>query len=97
MLVVRLGCEIVFLYLENQLGKHQSQNVEFWEAFNLKESWICSTNNVDKAAQESLDMLIPKPNRSEIFWTDDLNVACLQQKVTVTCWIPYSRMKTLWL
>merc|ERR1711981_335135 len=97
MLMVRLCCELIFLYVENQLGKHQSQNIAFWDAFNLKESWICSTNNVDQAAQHSLSQLIPIANRSEIFWTDDLNVACLQQKVTVTCWIPYSRMKSLWL
>lgn len=97
MLCVRLACEFVFLYVENQLGKHQSQNIAFWDAFNLKESWICATNNVDSAAQHSLAQLIPVTNRSEIFWTDELNVACLQQKVTVTCWIPYSRMKSLWL
>lgn len=97
MLTVRLCCELIFLYVENQLGKHQSQNIAFWDAFNLKESWICSTNNVDQAAQHSLEQLIPQSNRSEIFWTDDLNVACLQQKVTVTCWIPFSRMKSLWL
>merc|ERR1712076_203654 len=97
MLVVRLCCELIFLYVENQLGKHQSQNIAFWDAFNLKESWICSTNNVDQAAQHSLDQLIPQQNRSEIFWTDDLNVACLQQKVTVTCWIPFSRMKSFGL
>ena len=97
MLVMRLSGEVFFLYVENELGKHQSQNIEFWEAFNLKESWICSTNNVDDAAQHSLAQLIPVANRSEIFWTDDVNVACLQQKVTVTCWIPFSRMKTLWL
>lgn len=97
MLVFRLTFECLFLWIENQLGKHQSQNIAFWDAFNLKESWICSTNNVDQAAQHSLDQLIPQSNRSEIFWTDDLNIACLQQKVTVTCWIPFSRMKSLWL
>lgn len=98
MLIVRFVFEIGFLWVENQLGKHQSQNTEFWSAFNLKESWICPTNNVDDAAQESLDRLLPAANRSEIFWTNDLNVACLQQQVTVTCWIPFSRMKTygLW-
>ena len=94
MLFIRLFGEICFIYLENQLGKHQSQNIEFWNAFNLKENWICSSNNKDTAAVESLDQLIPVGNRSEIFWTDDLNVACLQHRVTVTCWIPFSRMKS---
>ena len=84
MLFIRLFGEICFIYLENQLGKHQSQNTEFWNAFNLKENWICSSNNKDTAAVESLEQLIPIGNRSEAFWTDDLNVACLQHRVTVT-------------
>lgn len=98
MLCVRLCSEVIFLWLENQLGQHQSQNVSFWDRFWLKEQWVCATNNLDAASQDSLDNLVPIANRSTAFWTDDLNLACIQQKVTVTCWIPFSRMKSygLW-
>jgi len=94
MLIVRLAFEIFFLWLENQLGKHQSQNVEFWNSFWLKESWLCATNTPNGPEQESLDKILPPSNRSEVFWTEDWNMACLQQKVSVTCWIPFSRMKS---
>lgn len=97
MLFVRLLFEICFLYIENQLGKHQSQNSSFWHAFNLKESWLCATSNKNSASQRSLFKIIPEQNRSDIFWSNDWNEACLQQTVTVTCWIPFSRMKSLWL
>jgi len=94
MLIVRLFCETWFLYLENQLSKHQSQKVGFWESFWLKENWICATNSPKPAAGRSLNELLPPANRSEIFWIDEPNLACMQQMVTVTCWIPFSRMKS---
>lgn len=97
MLCVRISFEMSFLYIENQLGKHQSQNDAFWQAFNLKESWLCATNDDNPAAQRSLSKIIPEQNRSMLFWTEDWNPACMQQSVTVTCWIPYSRMKSIWL
>jgi len=98
MLVFRLCFEIFFCWLENQLGKHQSQNTEFWNSFWLKESWLCATNYPGPGPEkDSLDQIIPAENRSEIFWAEDYNMACLQQKVTVTCWIPFSRMKSFGL
>merc|ERR1711879_368867 len=86
--------ETWFLYLENQLSKHQSQKVGFWESFFLKENWVCATNHPRTASKKSLDELLPPANRSEIFWIGDPNLACMQQSVTVTCWIPFSRMKS---
>lgn len=97
MLLFRLTFEIIFLFIENQLGKHQSQNTEFWNSFWLKESWLCATNTPKAPMEESLDRVLPESNRSEIFWTDDWNMACLQQQITVTCWIPFSRMKSFGL
>lgn len=94
MLITRLVFEIMFLYIENQISKHQSQKTGFWEAFYLKELWICATNTPTEASARSLDQLLPVANRSEIFWIDDINLACMQQQVTVTCWIPFSRMKS---
>lgn len=97
MLLFRFTFECTFLFIENQLGKHQSQNTEFWNSFWLKESWLCATNTPKAPQQESLDKVLPISNRSEIFWTDDWNMACLQQQITVTCWIPFSRMKSFGL
>jgi len=97
MLLCRLVFELIFLFVENQLGQHQSQNVEFWNRFWLKEQWLCALNDDDKAASNSLMEMIPPVNRSEIFWTDDKNLACIQQKVVATCWIPFSRMKSFGL
>ena len=97
MLLFRLSFECLFLWIENQLGKHQSQNTEFWSSFWLKENWLCAVNTPNNAADESLDKMLPQSNRSEIFWTDDYNMACLQQQITVTCWIPFSRMKSFGL
>jgi len=97
MLLFRLSFEIFFLWLENQLGKHQSQNTEFWNSFWLKESWQCATNDPRQTHQDSLDKVLPPSNRSEIFWTDDYNMACLQQQISVTCWIPLARMKSFGL
>lgn len=94
MLVVRLAFESAFLFIENQLSKHQSQKIGFWESFWLKENWICATNSPKPSAQNSLNELLPPANRSEIFWISDPNLACMQQMVTVTCWIPFSRMKS---
>lgn len=94
MLLFRLSFEIFFCWLENQLGKHQSQNVEFWNSFWLKESWQCATNSPKEDASAALNRMIPPANRTEVFWTDDHNLACLQQEITVTCWIPFSRMKS---
>lgn len=58
MLLVRLFCETWFLYLENQLSKHQSQKIGFWESFWLKENWICATNSPKPAAGRSLNELL---------------------------------------
>jgi len=94
MLVVRLASEIWFLYIENQLGKHQSQNALFWERLQLKESWSCPTSHDSEEVQNSLDQLIPPENRSDFFWNSQPNMACIQQSVSVTCWIPFSHMKS---
>jgi len=93
MLVCRFGVELWSLILESQLAKHQSQNAYFWDRFWLKESWYCATNVPDNS--ESVDRMIPVANRSDYFWTDDLNEPCVQQQVIVTCWIPFSRMKSV--
>merc|ERR1712110_458616 len=60
-------------------------------ALELKEWWNCATNT--RGSDNSIDEFFPPGNRS-IFWTDELNEPCVQQKVHVTCWIPFSRMKT---
>lgn len=99
MLVIRLVLEIFCICLEYTLAKHLSQNAKPSEVFQLKENWICSTNGVvnSEAQQMSIDLLLPPANRSELFYRTDENVACRQQAVTVTCWIPFSRMKSLGL
>lgn len=97
MLTFRLLVEITFLYWEHELAKHQSQNENFWEAFELKESWLCATNSGNPAAKRSLSKIIPPQNRSTPLWSDNENVACIQQSVVVTCWIPFSNMKSVWL
>jgi len=91
MLVVRSFIEFFCLHLELNLGRHQSQKAGFMDALQLKEMWLCSSNRDE--AESSIERLIPEANRS-IFWTDELNEPCVQQKVQVTCWIPFSRMKT---
>ena len=58
MLVVRFVFETGFLFIENQLSKHQSQKIGFWESFTLKENWICPTNSPKPAAMSSLDELL---------------------------------------
>jgi len=95
MLIFRFGFELWFLYVENQLGKHQSQKADFWDSFNLKEYWMCPTQP-DAAA---VSATIPVEQRSELFWVDEVNEACQQQTVEVRCWIPFSWMKTyaLWI
>ena len=90
MLIFRFGFELWFLYVENQLGKHQSQKGDFWDSFNLKEYWMCPTQP-DAAA---VSATIPVEQRSELFWVDEVNEACQQQTVEVRCWIPFSWMKT---
>ena len=93
MLIFRFGIELWFLYVENQLGKHQSQKADFWDSFNLKEYWMCPTQP-DAAA---VSATIPVEQRSELFWVDEVNEACQQQTVEVRCWIPFSWMKTYWI
>lgn len=88
MLFCRLIAEIFFLFLEKELAKHHSQNHSGIEIFQLKEYWKCGTN--DHPASEDV---LPQTNRS-LFYIDDVNRACIQQDVAVTCWIPYSHMKT---
>jgi len=94
MLVMRLFFELVFLYVENELSQHQSQKVGFWDRIFLKENWICPTNRDEPAVKQSINQLLPQANRSTLFWISDENLACTQQPVTVTCWIPFSRMKS---
>merc|ERR1712110_260305 len=100
MLVFRFGFELWFLYVENELGKHQSQKSGFWDSFNLKEHWMCPTHPDPNADQASaLEATLPFEKRSELFWVNDVNEACQQQSVEVRCWIPFSWMKTyaLWI
>jgi len=95
MLIIRLFFEIFCCYLEGELGTHQSQNAGFWDRFHLKETWICPTNNPEYSiAQEEM---LPFQNRSELFFRNELNLACIQQHTAVTCWIPFSWMKSLGL
>ena len=99
MLVFRLCFEIICICLELSLAKHTSQNAKFSEIFDIKEQWICSVNgNYNRLAKaESTDLLLPPANRSELFYRYDVNEACQQQQVTVKCWIPLSRMKSVGL
>ena len=113
MLIFRLACEFFSLYVEYNLSKHISQNADFYEVFQLKESWLCPAYNNPKldystkigeigiSDQREIQMAVqkffPDNNRSELFYRDDMNLACAQQQVTVTCWIPFSRMKSLGL
>merc|ERR1711988_1074412 len=59
MLTFRLIGEFIFLYLEKELAKHQSQQALFWESFDLSESWLCATNDNGAASKRSLDRMIP--------------------------------------
>lgn len=95
MLCFRLAMEILFLVIEASLAKHHSQNSTFDQFFYLKEKWLCPTNDNDPAKIRSTNELLPFSNRSAFFHRLDTNFACVQQQVTVTCWIPYSRMKSL--
>jgi len=88
MLICRLFAEFLFLFLEKELAKHHSQNSDGIEIFQLKEYWKCGTND-----HPSTDDVLPSSNRS-LFYIEDVNRACIQQDVAVTCWIPFSHMKT---
>jgi len=91
MLILRAIIEYVSLKLELNLGRHQSQNSGFIDSLSLKEMWYCPTN-VQGSEQSTLEFF-PPANRS-LFWTDEINEPCVQQKTYVACWIPFSRMKT---
>merc|ERR1712218_192875 len=91
-LIIRFIAEWWFVHLELELSKHQSQNADFWEQFWLKDRWHCPVNNEE--SKKALNHLIPVQNRSSLFWVEEQNGACLQQKTSVTCWIPYSRVKS---
>lgn len=91
MLILRVGIEWFSLNLELNLGRHQSQKGGLIDSLKLKEMWYCPTNT--EGSDESIAEFFPPQNRS-IFWTDELNEPCVQQKVYIACWIPFSRMKT---
>jgi len=100
MLVIRLVLELYCVYIEMNLAQHHSQNApvegHWMQKFKLKEYWLCptySSNIVDGA--DSINQMMPKANRSDIFYRTDTIQACEQQQATVTCWISTSRMKTL--
>lgn len=95
MLVLRLIIELGFMVLEASLAKHHSQNAEIQDYLHLKESWMCPTNDDHPGKIRSVNELLPISNRSALFHRLDPNMACIQQQVTVTCWIPFSRMKSL--
>ena len=95
MLFFRLMFEIFCLYLEFQLAKHHSQNEDPSLWLKLKEKWLCNTNDHTQELGNSLNEVLPVNNRSKVFHRDDVVQACRIQVPTVTCWISFSRMKSL--
>ena len=94
MLVTRLFAEMLFLYLERELGQHQSQNGQVKEILDLKEKWYCFSNTHYVPTNNDItNTFMPEQNRS-IFWTEDFNLACGTQPMAFTCWIPYAKMKS---
>jgi len=95
MLIIRLILELWCVYLEYNLALHHSQNEN--NSLSLKEKWLCPVYNPNShiSSTNFHDKFLPIANRSVIFHRDDRVEACLQQEVSVTCWIAQSRMKTL--
>lgn len=96
MLIFRLASEVYCIFIEYNLAKHHSQNSDNQEVFRLKETWLCPTYpRSQRHNSKAIDEILPIANRSLLFYRTDTVHACEQQQTTVTCWISYSRMKTL--
>ena len=93
MLSLRLAGELSFVYLEKELGTHQSGKAGGllgMNSFLLPEKYFCRTN-VDSENYSQI-----QPNRmvlSSILDEPSPLDACSKQDFEVVCYIPYSWMK----
>ena len=98
-LILRLAGELYFLNLEYQLAVHQTGRLGL-EAFRMPENYHCATNIDSKESRKPNWMLLEHENQSPIrttFYIEDPLIACSQSRVEVTCWIPKSRMQSIFL
>ena len=91
MLVFRLACQLICLYLDIELSTHISQKAGgIPEVFNIPERWICSTYNFEDSAYHEI---LPQQNLSSIFHRSDAITAC-QNLRDVNCWQPNAYLRT---
>jgi len=93
MLVLRLSGEIGFVYLEKELGTHQSGiagGPAGMNAFLLPEKYFCRTNVDEENYSKIRDS---RMTLSSIFDEPSELDACSKQEYEVICYIPFSWMK----
>lgn len=86
MLTARLLVELWFLYIEYNLGMHQTGNSGIY-AWSYPEKYNCSTHYILDTAHEIT-------NAKSMFYIEEPLEACNQNQYVVTCWIPNSILKT---
>jgi len=88
-IISKIIFEGVFLKLELELNRNQSQKADFSETWKLPEKYLCFTHELNEEG-----FTLPKENRSDYFWRDSEILACSTNEHSVPCWIPKSRMKS---